>query len=122
MDRGVQNQASTHDKGLGFNIGPPFTSKIMQDSIPTNFKIPYLESYDGLGYPLDHLESFQTLMLLCQVTDAVLYQALSLILKGMARHWYSSLKPGFIDSFKELANYLPPTSPTANDVIRGRTI
>lgn len=60
----LQNQASTWDEGHGFNINPTFTTRIMQESIPMNFKVPHLESYDGLGDSLDHLKSFQTLMLL----------------------------------------------------------
>lgn len=85
-----------------------------------NFKVPFLESYDGLGDLLDHLESFQTLMLLYQASDRVLCQALPSTLRGMARHWYSNLKPGSIDSFKELTNYSPPILPVVNNVFGGQ--
>lgn len=66
--------------------------------MPKDFKVFYLETYDGSRDPLDHFESFKTLMLLCQVIGGILYRA---TFKGVARHWYASLKPSFIDCFGE---------------------
>ena len=42
----------------------PFTTKVMNFPFPPKFRLPQLESFDGLGDPLDHIELFKTLMLL----------------------------------------------------------
>lgn len=48
--------------------------------------MPRVESYDGLTNPIDHLESFKTLMLLHGAIDGVLYQAFPSILGMAARY------------------------------------
>lgn len=99
----LQNQALISDERLGVNISLPFIVRIMQGPIPTNFKIPYLEIFDGSRDPSDHLERFQTLMLLRQASDGILCRAFPSTLKRVARHWYSSWKPGSIDFFGQLS-------------------
>lgn len=80
------NQALTHGGGPSLNISLPFTTRIMQEIIPANFSVPHMESYDGSRDLLDHLESFQTLMLLHQAFNVVLYHAFPLTLRGTARY------------------------------------
>ena len=78
---------------------PPSSQMIMQEPILPNFKLPQFESYDGTSDPVDHLEAFQTMMLLHGVLDAILCRAFPSTLKGAARNWYSTLKSGTIFSF-----------------------
>ena len=40
----------------------PFTSSATSFPLPPKFRMPQVESYDGSKDPLDHLESFKTLM------------------------------------------------------------
>lgn len=87
-----------------------------------NFNVPHLDTYDGLGDPLNHLENFRTLILFHQAFDGILYQAFPSTFKGMARHWYSNLKPSSINFLKELISYSPPTSVVANGINRSWTI
>ena len=42
----------------------PFTTKVLNRPFSPKFRLPQLESYDGSKDPLDHIESFKTLMLL----------------------------------------------------------
>ena len=42
----------------------PFTNEVLNRPLPPKFHLPQLESYDGSKDPLDHIESFKTLMLL----------------------------------------------------------
>ena len=62
-----------------------------------------VESYDGNKDPLDHLESFKTMMHLQGIPDDIMCIAVPTTLKGPARIWFSRLTPNSISSFKELS-------------------
>ena len=66
-----------------------------------------MENYDGNKDPLDHLESFKTLMHLQGILDKIMCRAFPTTLKGSARIWFSSLTPNSISSFKELSAQFP---------------
>ena len=40
----------------------PFTMQVNSCPLPQKFRMPQVESYDGVKDPLDHLETFKTLM------------------------------------------------------------
>ena len=62
-----------------------------------------MESYDASKDPLDHLESFKTLMHLQGAADKIMCRAFLITLKGPARIWFSRLTPNSICTFKELS-------------------
>ena len=62
-----------------------------------------MENYDENKDPLDHLESFNTLMHLQGVLDEIMCRAFPTTLKGPARIWFGRLTPNSISSFKELS-------------------
>ena len=62
-----------------------------------------METYNESKDPLDHLESFKTLMHLQGVVDKIIYRAFPTMRKGLARIWFSRLKPKSISTFKELS-------------------
>ena len=62
-----------------------------------------VESYDKAKDPLDHLESFKTIMHLQGVTDEIMCRAFPTTLKELARIWFSRLTPNSISTFKELS-------------------
>ena len=64
----------------------PFSQRIMQESIPSNFKLPQFESHDWTSDLVDHLEAFQTMMLLHGASDVILCRAFLSTLKGAARN------------------------------------
>ena len=65
--------------------------------------MPQIESYDGAKDPLDHLETFKTLMHLQGVAYEIMCRAFLTTLKGPARIWFSRLTPNSISIFKELS-------------------
>ena len=67
------------------------------------FHMPQIEAYDKSKDPLDHLESFKTLMHLQGVLDEIICWAFPTTLKGPARIWFSRLTPNSIGTFKELS-------------------
>ena len=65
--------------------------------------MPQVENYVENKDPLDHLESFKTLMHLQGISDEIMCRAVPTTLKGLARIWFSRLTPNSISSFKELS-------------------
>ncbi|XP_058192108.1 uncharacterized protein LOC131309503 [Rhododendron vialii] len=86
------------------NTDSPFTSEVMGLPLPRKFKMPQLETFNGSTDPLDHLETYKSLMHLQIVPDEVMCRALfPVTLKGSAWAWFNKLPPGSIRSFKELS-------------------
>ena len=78
------------------------TDSLFTTSI-NSFPLPQIESYDGVKDPLDHLETFKTLMHLQGVPDEIMCRAFLTTLKGPARIWFSRLTPSSVNTFKELS-------------------
>ena len=62
--------------------------------------MPQIKSYDGVKDPLDHLETFKTLMHLKGVPNEIMCKAFPVMLKGPARIWFSRLTPNSINHFQ----------------------
>ena len=75
----------------------------MSFPLPPKFRIPQVESYDESKDPLDHLESFKTLMHLQEVADEIMCRAFPTTLKGPTRVWFSRLTLNSIGTIKELS-------------------
>ncbi|GFZ15647.1 hypothetical protein Acr_25g0000560 [Actinidia rufa] len=85
-------------------IEPPFTERILRARISSKFKLPaQLGIYEGKTDPMDHLDSYKSLMSLQGCSDEVMCKAFSATLKGPARSWFRKLSPGTIDSFGDLS-------------------
>ncbi|XP_030923042.1 uncharacterized protein LOC115949920 [Quercus lobata] len=80
-----------------------FTASVNCFPLPHKFRMPHTDSYNGIKDPLDHLETFKTLMQLQGVADEIMCRAFLTTLKGAARIWFSRLTPGPINTFKELS-------------------
>ena len=81
----------------------PFTTSVNSFPLPQKFRMPQIESYDGAKDPLDHLETFKTLMHLQGVVDEIMCRVFPTTLKGPTRIWFSRLMPNSISTFKELS-------------------
>ena len=81
----------------------PFTAPVNSFPLLSKFRMPQMDSYDGVKDPLDHLETFKTLMHLQGVADAIMCRAFPMMLKGAARIWFNRLTPNSISTFKELS-------------------
>ena len=84
-------------------IDSPFIMIVNSFPLPPKFRMPQVENYDRNKDPLDHLESFKTLMHLQGISDEIMCKAFPTTLKGPARVWFSKLTPNSISSFKELS-------------------
>ncbi|GFY84576.1 hypothetical protein Acr_03g0013500 [Actinidia rufa] len=83
---------------------PPFTGRVLRARISLKFKLPtQLGIYEGKTDPMDHLDSYKSLMLLQGCSDEVMCKAFSDTLKGPTRSWFRKLSPGTIDSFGNLS-------------------
>ena len=80
----------------------PFTAAVNSFPLPHKFCIPHIDSYDGVKDPLDHLETFKTLMHQ-GMADEIMCRAFPTTLKGAARIWFSRLTPNSVSTFKELS-------------------
>ena len=80
-----------------------FTASVNSFPLPHKFCMPYIDNYDEVKDPLDHLETFKTLMHLQGVADEIMCRAFPTMLKGATRIWFSRLTPNSINTFKELS-------------------
>ena len=99
----LKGRVSTDLDDLVNRTDSPFTIFINSFPLPSKFRMPQIECYDGVKDPLDHLETFKTLMHLQRVPDEIMYRAFPTTLKGPARVWFSRLTPNSINTFKELS-------------------
>ena len=98
----LKGQVSSNLDDLVNKTDSPFTPSINSFPLPQKFRMPQIESYDGVKDPLDHLETFKTLMHLQEVPDEIMCKAFPTTLKGPARIWFSRLTSSSINTFKEL--------------------
>ena len=81
----------------------PFIVPVNSFPLPSKFRMSQIDSYDRVRDPLDHLETFKTLMHFQEVVDAIMCRAFPTTLKGAVRIWFSRLTPNSINTFKELS-------------------
>ncbi|GFZ19866.1 hypothetical protein Acr_28g0005710 [Actinidia rufa] len=92
--------SSLHEKSSSESSKTP----TRQNHHSSKFKLPtQLGIYEGKTDPMDHLDSYKSLMLLQGCSDEVMCKAFSATLKGPARSWFRKLSPGTIDSFGDLS-------------------
>ena len=103
MMNALRGRVSSDLDDLVHRTDSPFTAFVNSFPFLSKFRMWQVESYDGATDPLDHLESFKTLMHLQGVVDKIKCRAFPTTLKGPARIWFSRLTPNSIDIFKELS-------------------
>ncbi|GFS29767.1 hypothetical protein Acr_00g0008310 [Actinidia rufa] len=63
---------------------PPFTKRVLRARVSSRFKLPtQLGIYEGKTDPMDHLDSYKSLMLLQGYSDEVMCKTFSATLKGI---------------------------------------
>ena len=82
----------------------PFTTVVLECPVLSKFRLPQLESFDGLKDPQDHLNTFKMTLGLQQPPDEILCRSFPTTLKGAAREWFTKLPASSIDSFEQLSN------------------
>ena len=99
----LRGKVSSDLDDLVHRIDSPFTTSINSFPLSPKFRMPQIESYDGAKDPLDHLESFKTLMHLQGVVDKIMCKVFPTTLRGPTRIWFSRLTPNSISTFKDLS-------------------
>ncbi|XP_050260119.1 uncharacterized protein LOC126705272 [Quercus robur] len=82
----------------------PFTAAVLECPMPSKFRLPQLEPFDGLKDPQDHLNTFKTTLGLQQPPDEILCRSFPTTLKGAAREWFTKLPNSSIDNFDQLSS------------------
>ena len=103
MMNALKGRVSSDLDDLVNRTDSPFTAAVNFFPLPHKFRMPQIDSYDGVKDPLDHLETFKTLMHLQGVADEIMCRAFPTTLKGAARIWFNQLTPNSISTFKELS-------------------
>ncbi|XP_057954053.1 uncharacterized protein LOC131148358 [Malania oleifera] len=80
----------------------PFTEEVMEVPLPSKFKMPTFERYEGSTDLFDHLDTFKVLMQLQGTLDVIMCCSLAATLKGNSSAWYWPPKPGSSNSFSNM--------------------
>ena len=102
MMNALKGRVSSDFDDLVNRTNCPFTAVVNFFPLPHKFRMSHIDSYDGVKDPLDHLETFKTLMHLQGVADEIMCRAFPTTLKGVARIWFNWLTPNLVSTFKEL--------------------
>ena len=81
----------------------PFTAEMLHFPLPTKFRMPQIEGFDGMKDPIDHLNTYKNQMKLHGYQDPVRCRAFAITFKGSALAWFNRLPPASVSSFKELS-------------------
>ena len=84
MMNALKGRVSTSLDELVHRIDSPFTAPVTSFPLPTNFRMPQVDTYDGSRDPLNHLESFKTPMHMQGVPNEIMCRVFSTTLKGPA--------------------------------------
>ena len=103
MMNALKGRMSSDLDDLVNKINSPFTLSVNSFPLPQKFRMPQIESYDGVKDLLNHLETFKTLMHLQGVPDEIMCRAFPTTLKSPTRIWFSRLMPSSINTFKKLS-------------------
>ena len=81
----------------------PFTTEVLHYPLPAKFRMPQVETFDGVKDPVDHLNTYKNQMELQGYQDHVRCRAFATTLKGPALAWFNRIPPSSISSFRELS-------------------
>ena len=81
----------------------PFTAEVLHFPLPSKFRMPQIEVFDGTKDLIDHLNTYKNQMELHGYQDPARCRAFSITLKGSALAWFNRLPPSSVSSFRELS-------------------
>ena len=86
------------------------TAEVLHFPLPTKFRMPQVEAFDGVRDPVDHLNTYKNQMELHEYQDPVRCRAFAITLKGPALVWFNRLPPSSIPHSENYPLRLSPTS------------
>ena len=102
MKNSLKAKAARNLDNLMHRVDSPFILRIANFLLPSRFKVPPLENFDGTKDPFDYLEAFKTIMQLQAVPEEIMCWAFPMGLRGSARVWFNKLESESIGSFVQL--------------------
>uniref|UniRef100_A0A2N9HZU2 Retrotransposon gag domain-containing protein n=1 Tax=Fagus sylvatica TaxID=28930 RepID=A0A2N9HZU2_FAGSY len=103
MKNSLRAKAARNLDNLVHRADSPFIPRIANFPLPSRFKVPLLENFNGTKDPFDYLEAFKTIMQLQAVPEEVMCRAFPLGLRGSARVWFNKIESESIGSFVQLS-------------------
>ena len=103
MKEVVKGRASDSMETLVQQTESPFTVEVLQIPLPTKFRMPQIEAFDGTKDPVDHLNTYKNQKELHGYQDPVRCRAFSIMLKVLTLPWFNRLPPSSVSSFRELS-------------------
>ena len=103
MKEAVRVQAQISMDVLVQQTESPFITEVLHFPLPTQFKIPQIEAFDGMKDLVDHLNTYKNQMELHGYEDPVRCRAFAITLKGLALPWFNRLQSASVSFFKELS-------------------
>ena len=103
LESSMKDKGRENLDGMIWRTDSSFTTEVLSRLLPPKFCLPQLESYDDSKEPLDHIESFKTLMLLQMTPDEVMCRAFRTTLKGAAWVWFNKIPSRTIADFEQLS-------------------
>ena len=85
MMNALKGRVSSDLDDLVNRTDSPFTAAVNSFPLPNKFCMLHIDNYDRVKDPLDHLETFKTLMHLQGVANEIMCNAFPITLKGTAR-------------------------------------
>ena len=105
MMNAMKGWVSTNLDELVHRTDSPFTAKVTSFPLLVKFQKPQVETDVGPRDPLNHLESFKTLMHLQGTPKEIMCRAFPTMLRGPAKVWFSKLILNTVSIFKELSGH-----------------
>ena len=103
MKNSLKAKAAHNLDNLVQQANSPFIPRIANFPLPSRFKVPPLENFDGTKDSFDYLEAFKTIMQLQAVPEEIMCRAFPIGLRGSARVWFNKLESESIGSFVQLS-------------------
>ncbi|RWV91047.1 hypothetical protein GW17_00046698 [Ensete ventricosum] len=87
----VQKEVTKSEEEAGENLKhkSPFAPEIRDKPVPTNFRLPILESYDGSSDPTEHVAAFRAQIALYDSSDALMCR----LAKELEQNFLANARP-----------------------------
>ena len=103
MKEAVKGQALVSMDASVQQTESPFTAGVLHFPLPAKFRMPQVETFNGIKDPIDHLNTYKNQMELHGYQDPIQCKAFAITLKGLALAWFNILPLSSISPFTELS-------------------